>query len=272
MAAWTASGVRFTAPRFRGGGASAFIGFPDEPTPQNLPSWAKELKTDFADYITSISHGSQTLDLHIIKRTDESTKAWIADTTAAGYNGASGTLNTEIMNKIHEAYLPVLQDSIREGVEQVSIYHYTHVWSNNGIGGYGGLSVGTVPGFEGGLTIRFPQADVDGIPNKTWTEYATGHEYGQHLGYYTHTPNMNLSRYVPGVGWVPNERYVNMGRYDCMRANGGNNVSVQGFLPYHPKLLADYLGWPNIVEVTSDVLGLHIRPCWIDSPSIVRRA
>lgn len=240
-----------------------FVGFPDEPTRQALPSWADTLKIDFIDYMESMSHGEQALDLRIIKPLDDSTKAWVADSSAAEYNGDWQTLNRQIMNKIHDAYFTATGDSIWKGVEEVCIFHYTRVWFDVGIGGY------AIPGFGGGVpalqaigfAIRFPQQTVNGSPNRTWSSFATGHEYGHNLGFWTHTPNTDDPDSL---------YYVNMGRYDCMRQNGGNNVSLQGFLPYHPKILALF-SWLDIVEVTSDVLDLHVPDIRDVSEGVVYR-
>lgn len=228
-----------------------FIGFPDEPNRQDLPSWADTLKGEFSSFIESMSHGKQTLQLSIVKRLDDSTKVWVADSSAAEYNYDWHGLNREILKRIHDVCLAATGDSIWKGVEQVCIYHYTCVWSDFGYGGYAFFGFTGVPALEAeGFTLRFPAQAVNSNSNRTWSSYATGHEYGHNLGFVIHTPNTD----------DPDDAadYVNMGRYDCMRGNGGNNVSLQGFLPYHVKLLADNFGWLDVATVNADTVDLRI--------------
>ena len=131
-----------------------FVGFPYEGAArQDLPNWANTLRAELETFFNEMSFGQHVLDIEIATRSDEPTKAWIADLPACSYSHYS-SLNQEIMQKVHD------DDPLGTpwaGVEQVFMIHYTCVWGPTlgcGTPGIAGLGVSGIPNFTGGGTSQ----------------------------------------------------------------------------------------------------------------------
>lgn len=228
-----------------------FVGFPGGGVRQNEPTWADTLVADLKAYIWAMSRGHPRFNLTVMRRLDDTSKSWISKHQQSYYTATTGgLLNTEIMQSVDSVYAANSQSSIWSGVEMVWVIHSNCVFSNCGIGGWGGLSLtGTVPSFSGTGTHQHLN---DGLPinhagNRTFAAQVAGHEYG-HLLQFQHSPHTNTAE----------SNYVNLGWYDVMRANTGYGASERGVLPYHVIHL-NQANWLTITTVASDVLGLRIK-------------
>jgi hypothetical protein len=227
-----------------------FVGFYNQPSRQNEPTWADTLTTNLKNYIWAMSRGHQRFSLNVVRRLDDSTKVWIAKHTASVYGGAGGSLNTEIMQTIDSTYVAALSTNIWSGVEMVFMIHHNCAFTDCNVGGYGGLGLtGSINAFTGTGTTQHLN---DGLPvnhagNRTFAEQVAGHEYGHLLGF-SHSPHTNTAE----------SNYVNMGWYDIMRANTGYGASERGVVPYHVQWLVQ-AGWLSKTTLSSDVVGLRVK-------------
>lgn len=233
-----------------------FVSFPDYVN-QTLPSWRDEFRTEFEDFIQTMSGGQQQMHITVVTRPDQSDLAWIAQNPASHYynqgSGGYGNLNQEVMTQIN-----MVIPNVWIGVDQVFMIHYRatiNLTCCPGAVGVGSLGcAGCAPGSIGRGTTQFFSNDaVEQAANREGAKWVAAHEYGHTLGF-NHTP---LSE---GAG---------PGRYDVMRASA-SYVQEDGLVPYHALHLsnpADVAWLPVRQVITSDVEGLRVPDIRGPSPA-----
>jgi len=238
-----------------------FVAFPDEPPArQALPSWASTLRAELADFINVMSHGQQNFDISILTRSDDPTKAWIANSPACAYSSDFGELNTQIMETI-AAQVP---GTPWQNVEQVFMIHYTCGWQTQpglgcGVGGYSTLGLKrTIPGFtapgSGGTSQHMlsgtctTYSPINDYPQYEWAVWGAAHEYGHRIPGVFHPPHSRTDQ--PPV--------VDYGHYDVMNGNSSWPKYRDGLVPYHALNLAG-AGWLPVQTITTTTLGLAVK-------------
>jgi|GEM_PF-1315584 len=261
-----------------------FIYFPQAPTGQAgvLPAWSNWLVDEMKGFVQSMSHGQQTLNLKIVKRAGaDSTKAWRAPNPASIYQtaGTYGTLNNQVMQKVHSAY-----PNYWNPVNMVFVITYESPFFEGRGGGVGGLGGVSVPGFtecyqgtpgciKRGETQRLFTFDSFTASTNQRVAGGAAHEYGHVLFDRLHSPYSGNFDPPNGPGTPPGQchlpavtEYVNMGRYDLMRGTAASDGRPsEGVLPYHPMWLQQpdvtqpNFSWVPIQDITTDTRDLRMK-------------
>jgi hypothetical protein len=226
------------------------------------------------DYMGVMSRGAQHLNVHIIKRTDDSTKAWIAPYNPLHYAALGDTgyanLNATVMRDIGT----IKGQGVWSGLDIVTAIHYScascpsaytaNEDSCNGYCNWGGLSqLGlsnetgvwppnsaiSVPGFSGvGVSERiyyYPNLNTP-LARKAGP-FVTAHEYGHKIGL----------RHWAGSDY--GQGPANPGKFDIMRAGSGHDAPMVGMVPYFGMQLTEN-GWlEDVVLPNANQRDVHIH-------------
>lgn len=241
-------------------GRLVFVTFSDSRT-NALPRYADSMAVEIAQYLETQGRGHWRVDLRVIKRTDDSTRAWLAPRPASAYAN-SGATNFTTANQEICAAIAVEHPGIWQDVDQVWIVHdqCTFPCADNstretceetcpygGISTIGAAALG-VPGLTGGGTTQRQFLNAGDTRNHQIQLSFAVHEFGHRLFGAAHTPGSDAA----GAEWT------NVGRYDVMRSGvNGAAAREEGLVPYAAKLLARW-GWLDRVVIDRDTLGLRL--------------
>ncbi len=237
-----------------------FVTFPDS-RDSLVPAWADSLAGELERFFDDMSLGRMRVHASVLRRPDAPALMWRAPRPASQYAGPQGLrwiiANREALTAVGEA-LPGAWD----GVDHLWVFHDQCTFACTDVGSpdgcedtcpWAGISTlgflpGTVPGLlADGTTQRF-FVRMDPAQQHRVQANVAAHEFGHRLDGTPHSPGTD----VAGEGWV------NMGRYDLMRAGtNGALARDEGLAAFHPLTLAR-LGWRPLVRVSRDTLGLRM--------------
>jgi len=263
-----------------------FVYFPQAPAGRDslLPAWSTWLVEELTAFVRVMSRGQQVLSLEITKRPGaDSTKAWRAPNPAVTYqaNDDYGLLNNQIMQIVHDTYPPVAGVNYWDPVNMVFVITYESPFFGGRGGGFDRLGWVDVPGFlecggigcmKRGETQRLFTFDSMTSPTNDRVAQGAAHEYGHILFANSHSPYTGWPLPVEGPGTPPGQchlppvtEYVNMGRYDLLKAlQPADSRPNEGLVPFHPVWLMQPepvqagFAWVPVREITSDTRGLRI--------------
>jgi len=255
-------------------GKMVFVAYGDPNTPDDLPSWADSFAQNFANYLHWVSNSHLNPNISVLRRIDNSTKAWKNPVLSVTYQNPCGqgltygNANAWLFQKIHDDYSSLAGNpNVWNGVNVVFIVHYNSVFcgaSRIAVGNLGFTGTGFDPS-----TVGFNGIGVSMTTSQSWTlndshqvlhlEGAVSHEFGHRLGF-LHDLGTSSAGLQCGMPTPPSE-FINMGIYSVMDEWALNNDDV-GFLSYHPMNLLSK-GW-----VAKQVVSPTCTPLTIELPDI----
>ena len=241
-------------------GRLVFVTFPDSRS-GSLPSYADSMAAELTHYLETQARGRWRVDIRVIKRTNDSTRAWLAPQAAATY-AAGGLVNYRTANREVCAAISAARADVWRDVDQVWIIHDQCAFqctdnssraSCEDTCPYGGIAtIGTgdpdVPGLIGGGTTQRVFVNAGDVRNHQIQLSFAVHEFGHRLMSTGHTPGSD----------APDSLWTNFGRYDVMRSGvNGSFAREEGLVPYAAMHLARW-GWLDRVVIDRDTRGVRL--------------